>query len=322
MAYGDAGRFKNPIISVALTISEIYRLHMKLRQLECFRALMTQGTMTRAAELLNMTQPGVSSTIAALEHSVGLQLFVRKGSRLQPTAEARLFYAEASRTLDSAEKTVEAAREIRAGRRGYLSIVAYPNISIDLLPRLMSQFGSTRPELHLKLITRQSQTVKELLATQTFDIAITELPTDYPASHMDVIPYECLCMLPVGHPLAEREQITPNDLDGVAFVTLFRGDPLYQRIAAAFSNCDASWNVAVETEFLSSACKFVEMGHGVGIIDPLISAPFTKNLVLKRFVPAITYEIAILYPIHEELSHVAQAFAELLKTRLSALPGA
>ncbi len=79
---------------------------------------MLHGTMTRAAEMLRMSQPAVSTTIAALEHSIGLTLFVRRGSRLHPTPEAQLFYVEASKALDAIEGTVQAVQEIRSGRRG------------------------------------------------------------------------------------------------------------------------------------------------------------------------------------------------------------
>ncbi len=73
------------------------------------------------------------------------------------------------------------------------------------------------------------------MSTQQFDIAIAELPLDYPTSHMEVFSYECVCMLPKAHPLAKLRQVTPGDLDGVPFVTLFRGDPIYQQLASAFS---------------------------------------------------------------------------------------
>ena len=274
---------------------------------------MVHGTMTRAAELLAMSQPGISATIAALEYSTGLQLFVRRGSRLYPTAEAHLLYEEASRALEAVENTMRLAGEIRAGRRGHLSIVAYPNISICFLPRLVAQFGKLRPDLQIKIITRQSQVVKELIATHTFDIAITELPTDYPTSHLDAFSYDCKCILPKGHHLADREVITPKDLDNQPFVTLFRGDPMYQEIATAFSEADARWNVVAEVEFLSTTCELVASGHAVGIIDPLISAPFTEHLILKPFLPRIKYGIAILYPLNEALSTVAADFVEMLK---------
>lgn len=290
---------------------------MRLRQLECFRALMIHGTMTRVAELLGVSQPGVSTMIAALEHDFGVPLFVRRGTRLQPTPEAHLIYAEASRALEAVENTVRVAGEIRAGRHGHLAITAYPSISIALLPRLLSVFAAERPGLQMKIITRASQSVKELMSTRTFDFAIAELPLDYPTAQMEVFSYQCQCMLPLGHPLAERAEITPADLDGVPFVTLFRGDPVYQKLAAAFSEYGARWNVVAETEFFSSACELVAAGIGVGIVDPVVSAPFTADVVRRPFRPAISYEIAILHPLHEELSQLAREFMVPLREALA-----
>lgn len=289
---------------------------MRLRQLECFRALMIHGTMTRVAELLGISQPGVSTMIAALEHDFGVPLFVRRGTRLQPTPEAHLIYAEASRALEAVENTARVAGEIRAGKRGHLAITAYPSISIALLPRLLSVFAAERPGLQMKIITRASQSVKELMSTRTFDFAIAELPLDYPTAQMEVFSYQCQCMLPLGHPLAERAEITPADLDGVPFVTLFRGDPVYQKLAAAFSEYGARWNVVAETEFFSSACELVAAGIGVGIVDPVVSAPFTADVVRRPFRPAISYEVAILHPLHEELSQLAREFMVPLREAL------
>lgn len=289
---------------------------MRIRQLECFRTLMIHGTMTRAAELLGISQPAISSTIANLEHETGLTLFVRKGGRLQPTPEARLFFVEAERALEAVEKTHRIAKEIRTGKRGHLAIAAYASISINLLPRLMAEFAKERPGLQLKIITRNSQSVRELMSTQQFDLAIAELPLDYPTSNMEVISYECQCMVPLGHPLAALDVITPADLDGVPFVSLFKGDPIYQQLAMAFSAYGASWNVVAETEFFSTACELVCAGMGVGIIDPVVSLPFTGNLVLKPFSPPIKYEIALLLPTQEEPSQLAREFVRFLRQHL------
>lgn len=279
---------------------------------------MLHGTMTRAADLLGMSQPGISTMIANLEHATGLTLFVRRGGRLQPTPEAKLFYVEAARALDVVENTARLAAEIRSGRRGHLAITAYPSISISLLPRVLSQFAEKRPDLQIKIITRNSGTVRDLMSTQQFDIAIAELPLDYPTSHMEVFSYECVCMLPKAHPLAKLRQVTPGDLDGVPFVTLFRGDPIYQQLASAFSGHGARWNVVAETEFFSTACELVAAGRGVGVVDPVVSRPFTRDLVLRPFKPAISYQIAILSPTHEELSQVAREFAGVLRRHLRA----
>ncbi|MFG1300078.1 LysR substrate-binding domain-containing protein [Xanthobacter sp. V3C-3] len=122
--------------------------------------------------------------------------------------------------------------------------------------------------------------------------------------------------MPADHPLAGRPEVTPADLDGVPFVTLFRGDPIYQQLAAAFSEYGARWSVVAETEVFSTACELVRAGCGVGLIDPIVSAAFTADIVRRPFRPTITYEIALLYPTHEELSQISRDFIKMLRAHL------
>jgi len=278
---------------------------------------MLHGTMTRTAEVIGVSQPAVSNMIVALEHKVGFQLFIRKAGRLVPTPEGRLFYTQASRALEGFENAIRLAEQISQGKRGHLAIAAYPSISISLLPRILSLFAEQRPELHIKIISRNSQTVRDLMATQQFDMAIAELPLEYPQDYLESFAYQCECMLPPDHPLTAKTVISPADLDGVPFVTLFRGDPVYQKLAAAFAHYGSRWNIVAETEFFSSACELVAAGVGVGLVDPVVSAPFTANVVRRKFTPDIPYEIAILYPTNSERSQIATAFADLLRLHLA-----
>ncbi len=289
---------------------------MDNRQLECFLTLMRHGTMTRAAEMLGVSQPAVSHTINTLETNLGFALFVRRSGRLQPTPEAKLFFDHAHRSVEAMERAAQAAEEIRSGQRGHLSIAAYASMSISLLPRIVSLFTAKRRHVRVKIISRPSETVRQLISTQQFDLAIAEMPLDYPSNRMEVFSYECQCMMPPDHPLAEKTVITPADLDGEPFVSLFRGDPIHQQLAVAFSKYGAHWNVVAETEFFSTACELVEAGCGVGVIDPVVSTPFTANVIKRPFRPAIDYGVAILHPPFEELSDIARNFVDLLRKHL------
>jgi len=95
---------------------------MQVREVECFQAIMTAGTMTRASQLLGISQPAVSNTIATLEHRLGFKLFLRKSGRLQPTAEAIIFYEDAQRLLEAVERTNEAATRLRQRKSGHITI--------------------------------------------------------------------------------------------------------------------------------------------------------------------------------------------------------
>lgn len=289
---------------------------MQLRELECFRRLMLSGTMTRAADELGISQPAVSATIAGLEKKLGFTLFTRQAGRLTATPEAHLFFNEVSRSLAAFESTERAAAEIRDGRRGSLSIAAYPSISIALLPRILSLFMADRPDIRVKLVSRSSYVVKELISTQQFDIAIAELPSDHPAERMEKFSYRCDCILPIDHPLTNLDVITPRELDQVPFISLFRDHRTYGQLATAFSSFNAKWNVVAEVQYFASVCELVAAGCGAGLVDPVISSPFTGAVVRRRFEPAIVYEIGVLHPDISARSVITEEFLVLLRKHL------
>lgn len=268
---------------------------MKLRQLECFRTLMIQGTMTRTAEILGVSQPAVSNMIADLSRELGVTLFTRRLGRLIPTGEAELLFGEINTALEAVENVSKAADGLKYGRSGHLSIAAYASVSINLLPRLIASFMHTRPGLKVKLVTRSSHLVPELISTQQFDLVVAETPADYPLARSEIFSYVCHCVLPPGSPLADKKVITPIDLDGHPFVALVRNAPIHQQMAWAFAQHGAVWNVVAETEYYVSACEMVRAGLGVSLVDPVISAPFFQGLECRPFKPDIHYDIAMLY---------------------------
>ena len=183
---------------------------MNLRQLECFRAVMVSGTMTRAAEVLRISQPSVSNIIASLEHELGFSLFKRRKGRLQPTAEATYFLDEAQRTLESLDKAVQTARQLRRMNVGRLVLATQPGIAIHFLPAVISRFLKKHPDVQFQLLSRSSQIVRDMIPTQRFDLGIAEPPIDHPAIQVEPLVTECVCVLPADHPLVSLEEITPR----------------------------------------------------------------------------------------------------------------
>lgn len=290
---------------------------MQIRQLECFRTLMVSGTMTKAADLLGISQPSVSNTIAGLEEALGFTLFTRQAGRLYPTPEAHLFFEEVSRSLSAMDSTERAAREIRSGKYGRLSIAAYPSMSIALLPRLISLFLEDRPGVHVRLVSGSSKRVSDLASMKQCDIAIAELPTAHPAERLDRFSYRCDCILPVDHPLTALDTITAKDLDNVPFIALFPDHVTHYQLASEFSRVGSRWNVIAEVDYFASVCELVSAGCGVGIVDSVISTPFTQHVARRPFEPHIMYEIGLLYPESSSSSLIAGAFINLLKSHLS-----
>jgi DNA-binding transcriptional LysR family regulator len=182
---------------------------MQIREIECFQAIMTAGTMTRAAEMLSISQPAVSNTIATLEHRLGFQLFLRKAGRLQPTAEALIFHDEAQRLLEAVVRTNEAATRLRQGETGHLTISAFPGVSIKFLPDLIAKFIKTRPNVKVRLLSRSSHIVIEQLPSQMFDIAVAERPSQFVGVDAERFAFNCHCIMSQDNPLAQYDVLTP-----------------------------------------------------------------------------------------------------------------
>lgn len=291
---------------------------MNVRQLECFRAVMVTGTMTRAAAILGISQPAVSNLIAGLEHEIGFALFKRRKGRLSPTPEASYLYDEVERTLGSFDRFTQTARQIRTRSVGSLVIASYPGIAINFLPMVASEFMAGRPNVRVRLLSRSSHVVRELIPAQQFDIGIAELPIDHPGVTTEPFTFECLCALPSGHALTARDVITPEDLDGVPFAALFREHMTYFQLARLFAEHKARWNVVAETQFFASCCAFAAFGACAAIVDPYTADFYAsaRGVALRRFDPPVIYEIGLLTPVGRVRSRLADAFIDVLKEKI------
>ncbi len=293
---------------------------MDLRLLETFRTVIETRSATQAAAAMGVTQPAVSGQIARLEEAVGFALFERAGGRLKPTSEALLFYAEASRALSGFDRLNTVAEHIRGGRTGRLTIASHPSAAISLLPEVIAGFVQDRPEVSVRLVTRDSHVVRSLLPSESFDIGIAEWPITDHEVKVSRFRLRCVAVLAPHHDLAGRDVLSPAHLSGVPFITTFRARLVHDRVRRAFAEAGCDWNVCAETEFFASACGLAASGAGVAIIDPYTAASFEKlGLVARPFEPTIFYEIGLFHSLGRELSVIARSFWDVISARLAAI---
>lgn len=281
---------------------------------------MACGTTIAAAEMLNLSQPSISSTLSNLEHQLGFDLFEREKGRLVPTAEAHDFHTAALQTLDSLDRATDIAREIRDGRLGHLTIASYPGIAMRFLPQVLSEFLPSRPGVRVKLQSRSSRIVREMFPVNWFDIGISELPVDNMVVDVDALSFECVAVLHPDHPLAGEAVLTPELLGGHPFIALFREHTTYRQLAEVFANAQKEWRVVLEAEYFETAHAAAVAGIGVALLDPLTARlNADADLVIRPFRPIIHYDIGILTPKGRQPSLLAQEFNSLLKEHLRSL---
>lgn len=297
---------------------------MNLQQLAVFREIMTTGSMSAAARNLNRTQPAVSASLKALEAALGMELFHREGRRLVPVPEARYLLSEASEILDRLSSTRSNMEGMRNRIRGSLRIVAMPGPSAYLMPDFVSRFAQGAPDIRVTLSTRSSPQILNLIAAQSFDIGFCDigvndttkraLPDElFKSFTMDC---ECLCAVPVDHPLASRTTISAGDLSGHAMGALQPGHATVKDTQAAFDKCGAVFNVAVDAQYFLPLFHFVEARQICAIVDPLSAKSYLlqkareRRLKFIRFAPRVPFRYALITPQRHPPSLLAETFAD------------
>ncbi len=289
---------------------------MDIKLLEAFRKVVETRSVTEAANILGVTQPAVSAQLSRLEGVVGFSLFDRQGGRLRTSKQGQSFYDEVAKALGSIEHLEQSAKNIKSGMLGRLTIVSHPSAAISFLPNLVTEFQNSRPSVYIRLITRNSDAVRDLFPSAVHDIGIAELPIDGNGIKLAQYKLRCVAVVPKNHALAALEVITPTDLSGLPFFAASKERSLHHELARVFAAAGADWNVIGDAEVFSSICAIVAGGSAVSVLDPWTVHHFRDSVAIRPFEPNIPYEIGIFHSADHEPSLLAKEFMSLLQDRL------
>ena len=266
-------------------------MRLNLRLIECFRAVMTAGTVTAAAEMLHTSQPAVSRAIQQLEAAVGLQLFDRVKGRLVPTAPALALFEEVGKTFLGLDHLSRVAAGLKSFPQGSVSIVCAPAFSQGFIADAAQRFLAQHGAVSLSIETQPSPTIAEWLAGQRFDLGLAAYPLTPPGTTARLFaePDE-VCVLPAGHALASRDVVTPADLGGSDFVFLGGNDPYRYRLDQVFEAAGVTRRLVVETRNSATACALVERGAGIAIVNPFTAVDCAgRGLAVRRFAASLPF---------------------------------
>jgi DNA-binding transcriptional LysR family regulator len=290
---------------------------MKYKQMLAFRMVMISGTVTQAAERLNISQPAVSNLIGSLEQHFGFSLFERRKGRLFPTPDALNIYEDIARALSGFEKVSQSAVDIREQKTGSLRIACMPGLALTFIPDVITEFLAERDNVSITLQVQPSLKIQRWIAADLYDIGITELPLIHTGIDCDPYTFKCVCGLPEDHPLLIHEVLTPKDLDGEPFVSLGSEHMTHQQTHQAFADAGAKWRVRVEAQLFWPAARLTQQGCGISILDPFTAADFSnRGLAFRPFLPNIDFKIGILFPAEHPRSLLTEEFSKLIRKRL------
>jgi DNA-binding transcriptional LysR family regulator len=281
------------------------------RQVEIFRALMTAGSVTKAAEMLFTSQPTVSRELARMEQLIGVALFERTRGRLHPTMPALTLFEEVKQAYAGLERVVSVAAGLRDAPQGPLTVLALPAFSHSLLPRACRHFHVKHPEVGVSIATQEAPLLGEWLTAQRYDLGLTEDDVAPPGTRLTpLLEVDEVCVLPAGHPLLKKAAIRLEDFAGQPFISLSPADAYRKQLDEMFAARGIQRRMIIETPSAVSVCSLVKQGLGVAMVNPVTALELEGvDLHIRPLVEPYPFRVSIVQPEYKPLN---PAVAELV----------
>jgi DNA-binding transcriptional LysR family regulator len=258
-----------------------------------------------------------------LEKDLNLPLFNRQGGRLIPTESALRLHAATKKAFAGIEEVVTSARNNESLTTGHIHIAAVPSLSLSMLPHAIKRFLDDYPDVSITIETRTSRSSMEMVADQRVDTALVSMPISHPGLKTEPLTMpKAVCVLPLGHHLADKDSITLQDLADEYLIPLSRAHNSRHRIEELFAAEGIIPKVRLETSTIEMACVLVEEGLGVTIVNEITAERHRKlGVVIKPFQYEMNYSYAFAFPASRPQSEITRIFATHLKSYVAELTG-
>jgi DNA-binding transcriptional LysR family regulator len=253
---------------------------MDVRQLEMFRAVAEEGSFTRAAERLHVSQSAVSRQVQLLEDELGGRL-LHRGKRATPTAPGELLLRLAQRVQRDMQDVVGQISDTQELKRGTLTLAGGMTVCMHILPPLLKKYRALYRGVDLRVVSASAETIQRLVRAHEIDLALLTLPVTAP--DLEVVPVlkeEMVVVMGPTHPLARQRSVDAAGLARFPLIFYEKGSNSRRVQDEVFAEHGLPVKVAMETENVEIIKAMVGAGLGLALIP---YAAIAKDIRAGRF---------------------------------------
>ena len=292
---------------------------MEMRVLQYFLTVAQEESVTRAAEVLHITQPTLSRQLAQLERELGVNLFRRGARKIVLTDEGLLLRRRAEEILDLADRTARELAEQRDEVEGVVSIAAGEIGAVELLWRMCQAFREQYPRVRFELHTAASDVIRERLERGLADIGLLLEPVDMERFSYIRMPEreQWVALLPPDDPLTAKNAVTAEDLEKLPLILPERLT-MQSELASWFGPRFSRLTVACTGNLKTNSAVAVREGCGCALTVGGLSAFWDENkLAVRPLSPALYATAALAWKREQPLGRAAERFIQFASCFLS-----
>jgi LysR family transcriptional regulator for metE and metH len=281
---------KNELISPKQLV--FLMINIGLQHFRMVHTIVKEGTLTKAAEALHLTQSALSHQLRELEKELEVPVFYRKGKRMQLSDEGARFLQSAEKILAEIHGLEQDIKNLKQGKTGKINISTQCYTAYHWLPAILKYFKSKCPDIVINIASEATFTPWDYLINGELDIGIVKSKIDHPdVAYEPIFEDQLFAILHKDHPLAHKACLEIADFEGEE-IFLAWSDPATGNIPIIEQLIDAQQvqpkNIH-HIHFTDAIIEMVDSGIGVSVLANWIVQPYleTKDIVAVPLPPEV-----------------------------------
>lgn len=254
-----------------------------LRQIEVIRAVLLRGTISGAAEFLNVSAPGISRLLKHTEETLGIRLFERRAGLFVPSVEAGKVFDQIREVYKGVENLQSALDALQKGDEVRLSFASAPSVAQFIAARAIRSIRKRYPDLFIDLNILKIEETLDYLLLERGEFVIMSSPAQNPGVDSEELAKgKIVAILPDDHPLAQRPVLSVADLANEPLIGVDPADPYGAILAEPFRKAGIPLRHSMRGRFAQTVVSLVRHGLGVALIDEFSVAEVYMPGVTRR----------------------------------------
>lgn len=288
-------------------------MDMNILKYLAFIRTVEYGSFTKAAEVLNYSQSGISRMINDLEKEWKITLLERNRSGVKLTSDGSRLLPFAKSLCDEYQKLQMQVDDLHGVQSGIIRIGTFSSVATHWLPNIIRAFQKDYPGIDYELLLGDYTEIEEWISEGRVDCGFLRLPTKPDFETITLTRDKLLAILPVGHPLAEYEKVPLAALCNEPFMLLEKGAKA--EISEVFERNGLTPRVRFTTWDDYAVMSMVEKGLGISMLPELILKRVPYNIVVRELdVPAYR-DIAFAWRDRKTASLAVKRFIDYIQYR-------
>ena len=288
---------------------------MEIRVLQYFLAVVREESITRAADVLHITQPTLSRQIAGLEEETGVKLFERGTRKITLTNEGLLLRRRAEEILQLIDKTQQELVEQEEQIEGKITIGCGELASVKYIMKVIDEFRKQYPRVTYDIVTAPADYVKEQMEKGLIDIGILLEPISVEKFEYKrlAVKEQWVVIMKPDDVLAGKENITAEDLVGVPLILPKRMN-VQSELASWFGELYSKLNVQFTSNLNSNGALMVSQGLGYSVcIESFQNFWNQQKLVSRPLYPELTGSCVLAWKRNDPFSNPVTKFIQFIQ---------